>query len=56
MTFDAQVKEIGQRYDKLTFKYTGTVAAVQLREHPAQAGESPLTDCGIADRRLLIGD
>ena len=21
--FDARVKEIGQRYDKLTFKYTG---------------------------------
>ena len=28
------------RFDKLTFKYTGPVAAVQLREHPAEAGRA----------------
>ena len=48
--FDARVKEIGQQYDKLTFKYTGPVAAVQLRQHPAQAGTRPLS--GHAHRRL----
>ena len=36
--FDAQVKEIGAKYDTLTFKYTGPVAALQLRQHPAEAG------------------
>ena len=41
--FDARVKDIGSRYDKLTFKYTGPVAAVQLRQHPAEAGAGALS-------------
>ena len=40
--FDARVKDIGQRYDKLTFKYHGAVAALQLRQHPAEARAGPL--------------
>ena len=41
------MKEIGLRYDKLTFKYTGTLAALQLRQHPAQARTRPLTPHGL---------
>ena len=36
--FDTRVKSIAAEHDKLTFKYTGPVAAVQLREHPVEAG------------------
>ena len=36
--FDERVKDDRRRYDKLTFKYTGPVAALQLREHQAEAG------------------
>ena len=40
--FDRSVKDIGQRFDKLTFSYTGPVAALQLRQHPVEAGARPL--------------
>ena len=36
--FDRRIKEIASRFDKLTFRYTGPVAAVQLRQYPAEAG------------------
>ena len=39
--FDARVKDIGQQYDKLTFKYTGPGRRA-LREHQAQAGTGTL--------------
>ena len=52
--FDAKVKSIASRFDKLTFKYTGPVAAVQLREHPAEAGTSLRLRMFILDS-LLIG-
>ena len=36
--FDRRIKEIASNFDKLTFKYTGPVAAVQLRQYPPEAG------------------
>ena len=60
--FDARVKEIGQQYEKLTFKYTGPVAAVQLRQHPPEARAGALSGTGswTKDRRdqtpMLIVD
>ena len=38
--FDERVKETSRKYEELlTFKYSGSVAAVQLREHQAEAGK-----------------
>ncbi len=36
--FDAKVKEIDARYENLILKYTGPWPALQLRQHPAEAG------------------
>ena len=38
--FDSRVKSIASRFDRLTFRVHRSLAAVQLRQHPVEAGAS----------------